>query len=131
MNRSEKIGFIAVVGCFIFATAISFYHKSYEGYLGLSVKEWNLIWSITENGFPVFLMILMSLLVSMFKIEFWLFALYFLLRMGYHISCYCGIYVMNKESWSEFWSIELQIFAFIITVCCAITLIHKLRSENT
>ena len=125
MNRLEKIGLIAVVGCFIFATAMSLYHISYDGLLGITKESWNLVWAITENGFPIFLLIILSLLISKFKYIFRLFAFYFIMRLGYHVCCYCSIYVMSEVSWIDFWSAELVIFSLIAAFSCLLTLKPK------
>jgi hypothetical protein len=109
MIRKDKIELIAIVTCLLCAVAMCFYNLSSDGFLGLSTKKWNLIWAISENVFPIFLCIGLSFYfegVIQFLLR-WLFVLYFAIRLIYHISCYCNIYMFSPKAWNIIWGIEL------------------------
>jgi len=100
---------ISVVLCLLFAIAISLYHVSYNGYLGLSDKVWGSVWAISENG----LALVMSFIVIMFShgtirlLFTWLFLPYFTLKLIYHFSCLSGIYLFSPQTWEYIWGIIL------------------------
>jgi hypothetical protein len=112
--KYDKIG---VIICLLFAIVISFYHLSYDGYLGLNDSQWGSIWAIAENGFSLTICILISLLSkgilkSIFK---YLFIPYFIIKLVYHFSCYSGIYLFSKNYWEWIWSI-ICIVCFIVSI---------------
>jgi len=105
----RRIETIAVVICLLFAIAISLYHVSYEGYLGLSNRFWGSLWAISENGLSLtlcFLVVIYSYGILQ-KLFTWLFIPYFSIKLIYHFSCYSKIYLINSEAWRYVWSIVL------------------------
>jgi hypothetical protein len=129
MKENRKhIELIAVVTCLVFAVAMSFYHLFSTESLGLSSKTWALIWAIIENGLPISICIVVSLLTTGFtKFIFkWLFPVYFFLRFFYHLSCYLGIYLISQQGWKWLYSIELVILIIVGLICC----VFYLRTEN-
>jgi hypothetical protein len=122
MRLNGKIELIAIAGCLLFAVAISLYHLSYPGFLGLSCKAWNLVWAIAENGFSLLLCTITAWLTtgSMRFMFTWIAAAYFPIKILYHISCYSGVYLFSKEGWECIWSIEVVLLLLIGLICCAI-----------
>jgi hypothetical protein len=102
-----EIGVISL--CLLFVTAISLYHISYNGYLGISENGWSTIWAVAENGFSLFLCVLVANAIqgTIRKLFNWIFVPYFALKLIYHVSCYSGIYLLSKEIWEFIWSFVL------------------------
>jgi len=105
----RKIETIAVVICLLFAIAISLYHVSYEGFLGLSDNFWGSLWAISENGLSLTLSFLVGIysygiLRNLFT---WVFVPYFTVKLVYHFSCYSEVYFMGSDSWRFVWSLIL------------------------
>ena len=126
LKKIDFIELIAVVSCLIFAAVISLYHLSYDGYCGLSETQWGTVWAISENGFSLVLCVFLSILsYGIMKILFkWVFIPYFILKLIYHFSCYSGIILLKKETWSVIWSVMLVILlAFGLFYC--VSLIRK------
>jgi hypothetical protein len=115
LKKIDMIEFIAIVICLIFAIAITLYHVSYSGYLGLSEKAWSLVWALSENGLSLTMCVIIGVYFSgtIGKLFRWLFIPYFSLKLIYHISCYSGIYLLSKGMWSNLWSAVL-VLIFIV-----------------
>ncbi len=126
MKKTDLIEIISVTLCLIFAIAISLYHVSFNGYLGLSDKFWGSLWAISENGFALTLSLIISFYFSgVMRVIFrYVFVPYFVLKLVYHFSCYSGIYLMNEKSWSNLWGVVLVIL-FIVGLGYCLILIHK------
>jgi len=122
MRRVETI---AVVICLLFAIAISLYHVSYEGYLGLSDKFWGSLWAISENGLSLTLCFLVAIYSYgiLQKLFTWLFIPYFSIKLVYHFSCYSKIYLVSSDVWRYVWSIVL-IFIILIGLIIVIKKRH-------
>ena len=104
----------------LFVTAMSLYHISYSGYLGLSDKAWNTVWAIAENGFCLTLCFLAGQLIGGgLKLLFnWLFIPYFTLKLMYHVSCYSGWHLFEVETWGHIWSVVLVIMIIGSLIFC-------------
>lgn len=119
MKRLETV---VIMICLLFVMAISLYHVSSDGYLGLSEKSWYYVWIISENGLLLtmsFLMLLYSTCVIR-KMFSYLFIPYFSLKLIYHFTCIAGIYVLSPAVWESVWVIILILLViaaliFIIT----------------
>jgi hypothetical protein len=124
VRKIKNIELIAIVSCLIFAVAISLYHLSYGGYLGLSLNAWYLIWALAENGFSLSLCaIIGSLTTGLLQFIFrWLFVPYFAIKLLYHISVYGQVYIISGSAWNWLWSFELVILILVGLFCCVIYL---------
>lgn len=117
---------IAIIFSLLFIIAISLYHISYEGYLGLSQRFWESVWAISNNG----ILLTMSFLVVLYSwgvirlLFTWVFIPYFLIKLIYQFSVYSEIYVFSPKTWEYIWSITL---VFIIMTSLLITL-TKIRN---
>ncbi len=126
MRKIDLIEIVPVALCMLFAIAISLYHVSFDGFLGLSKHFWGATWAISENGFALMLCWLLSLHVTdiMRAIFKYVFIPYFTLKLIYHFSCYSGIYFLAKETWVFIWSVACICLLISCLVYCLI-LIHK------
>jgi hypothetical protein len=120
MKKLNMIELISYVISLLFALAISLYHVSYDGYLGLSESTWGSVWALSENGFSLTLCVIVFLftfgiLRSLFK---YVFIPYFTLKLIYHISCYSGIYICSPDTWIYIWS-SVCVLLFI----CGLTIL--------
>lgn len=112
---------IAVVFSLLFMIAISLYHVSYDGYLGLSQRFWESLWAISNNG----IMLSMSFLVYLYSfgplrsVMLFIFMPYFTLKLIYQFSVYSEIYIVSPSVWEKIWSFAL---VFIIIASLIITL---------
>ncbi len=106
---------VVIVICLIFIIAMSFYHISFNGYLGIGEKTWDVIWAFSENGLLLFMSYLISMLTAgVLRMFFqWIFIPYFSLKLIYHLSCYSGIYLFSPQVWGNIWSVVL-VFIFLI-----------------
>jgi hypothetical protein len=105
---------------------MSMFNLSYEGYCGLSQKTWNVIWSFTENGFALFILILIAnLTVSSLSIFIQFVPIpYFIIKLIYHTSCYAGLHLLSSDLWQSAWSYIL-IIQIIVGIGFYLTLIHS------
>lgn len=126
MKKYDMIEIIAVSVCLLFAIVISLYHLSFDGYLGLNRKAWNVIWAFAENGFAFTLSIIISLyLTSLLRLIFrYVFAPYFGIKLIYHFTCLSGIVIFPASVWTVIWSVILVLF-FIISLIYVLVLIRK------
>ena len=106
VQKIDWLEILIVALCIIFATTISLYHISYDGYLKLSSSEWNIVWAISENSITVIMSFLLVIFTAgAMKVLFkWLFVPYFIVKLTYHISCFAQIYLWSKEKWEIIWS---------------------------
>lgn len=113
---------LIIVGCLLFTIAISLYHLSFDGYLGLSATFWDAEWSIAENGLLLFLSFIVLLLTSgIIKNAFrYVLMPYFALKLVYQFSCYSGIYFWSTQVWENIWSCVLIIQIVLGIVYCLI-----------
>ena len=109
MKKIDMIEIITVVTCLLFAIAISLYHISYPGYLGLSEKAWSIVWVFAENGLSLAMSVIIA--ISFFgiikKMFTWLFIPYFSLKLIYHFTVYSGVYMISPKAWENIWSAVL------------------------
>jgi hypothetical protein len=126
MKKTDLIEIVPVAVCLLFAIAISLYHVSFEGYLGLSLKFWRSVWAISENGFSLALCVLVLIYSSgiLNKLIKFVFIPYFALKLIYHLSCYSGIYLFSVDTWESIWSYVLVIL-FIVSLVYCLILIRK------
>ena len=126
MRRYDMIEVYSVAICMTFAVAISLYHVSFDGYLGLSDKFWGAVWAISENGFAMFLCILISTYFSgtIQKIFRYVFVPYFALKLIYHFSCYSGIYITSERAWESLW-IVVVVLLFVVSLIYCLFLIRR------
>lgn len=126
MKKTDLIEIIPVAVCLLFAIAISLYHVSYEGYLGLPLKFWRATWAISENGFALVLCFIISLnTIGVMQMIFrWVFMPYFILKLIYHLSCYSGVYLFSVDTWENIWSVIL-VMLFIVSLVYCLILIRK------
>ena len=126
MKKIDMIEIVPVALCLLFAIAISLYHVSFDGYLGLSEKFWSAVWAISENGFSLVLCFIVSLYsIGATKILFqYVFLPYFGLKLVYHFSCYSGLYLLPENTWVSIWSIVL-VLLFIASLGYCLILIRK------
>jgi hypothetical protein len=105
MTRNNAFLEIVIVTlCIVSSILLSFYHMSYDGYLGISGKTWDILWAISENA----LALISSIIIFLFtygaiKKLFLFFIPYFIVRLIYHISCYSGIYLFSRKKWELIW----------------------------
>jgi hypothetical protein len=120
MERNKLIELIAIVTAIIFAVAMSFYHLFSTESTFLTREGWTLVWAIVENGLPISLCVIISLLTigSVRFIFRWLFPTYFLVRFIYHLSCYLQIFVVSDKVWNWIWSIEMFALIAISFIIC-------------
>jgi len=106
MKKIDMIEKIIVAICSFFIIALTLYHISYDGYLGVSEKTWGLIWSVSENGLLLTLSFVICIAFSGIIRTFftYIFIPYFIIKLIYQISCYSGIYIVSKKTWDNIWS---------------------------
>jgi len=99
-----------------FAIAISLYHVSHEGYLGLTDAQWGSVWAISENGLSLSLCFIISVYSCgvLRIISKYVLIPYFIIKLIYHFSCYSGIILLSEEIWGVIWS---YILVSLLTVC--------------
>ena len=126
MKRISLIEIVPIVLCLLFAIAISLYHVSFDGYMGLSEKFWGTIWAVAENGFSLLLcgIVIINTSGMIAKMFQWVFVPYFILKLIYHISCYSGLYLFSVDTWEAVWSSVLVIL-FVIALIYTLILIRK------
>lgn len=126
MRKIDLIEIVPIALCMLFAIAISLYHVSFEGYLGLSERTWGAVWAIAENGFSIMLCWMISIYaIGVTRLLFrWVFIPYFILKLIYHFSCYSSIYLLAKESWRNIWSV-LCVCLLIVSIVYCLILIKK------
>jgi|WetSurMetagenome_2_1015567.scaffolds.fasta_scaffold372131_2 hypothetical protein len=101
-SREFYIVFISL----LLLIVISLYHISREGFLGLSVAKWSVVWVICENG----ILLLFSILGGIYflglirKIFRWVFTPYFIVKLVYQFSCFAGVYIFSSATWEVIWS---------------------------
>jgi hypothetical protein len=126
MKKTDLIEIVPVAVCLLFAIAISLYHVSFEGYLGLSLKSWQSVWAVSENGFSLALcgLVLIYSTGVLNKLIKFVFIPYFALKLIYHFSCYSGVYLWSTGTWESIWSYVLVIL-FIVSLVYCFVLIRK------
>lgn len=119
-KKIDWFEFTVISICLLFATAISLYHISFDGYLGLTEAQWSTVWAVAENGFSLFLCYLVAQSTAgIIKVLFnWLFIPYFALKLVYHVSCYSGIYLLSKDIWEIIWSFILALMIITNLILC-------------
>lgn len=123
MKRLETI---AVIFSLLFMIAISLYHVSYEGFLGLTNRFWESLWAVSNNG----ILLTMSFMIILYSwgvirlLFTWVFIPYFVLKLIYQFSVYSEVYLMSPKAWENVWSFAL---VFIIISALFITL-TKIRN---
>ena len=122
----KRLELIAVMGCLLFAIAISSYHISFDGYLGIGERTWGLIWAIGENGFALSLcgLVLVYSVGWISRLMKFVFIPYFAFKLIYHISCYSGVYLFSPHTWETIWSYVL-VLLFIVSISYCLILIRK------
>jgi len=115
VKKVDWIELVFVVICLIFAIAISFYHMSYDGYLGINNDQWDTIWAISENALSLSMCVLIFLIAyGVLRVLFkWVFMPYFILKLIYHVSCYAKIYLCSENRWENIWSFVCVILIMI------------------
>jgi hypothetical protein len=109
-KKFDLIETLTVSSCLLFTIAISLYHLSHEGYLGLSEKQWGVVWSISEEGLTLTLCTVIFLFATGFiKWFFGGLLVYLGIKIIYHVSCFSGIYLFPKFTWENVWSIILVV----------------------
>ena len=122
----KRIETIAIVFSLLFMIAISLYHVSFDGFLGLSNLFWESVWAISNNG----ILLMMSFLVMLYSwgiirlLMTWVFIPYFCVKLIYQFSVYSEIYLLSPGTWEIIWSFAL---VFIIISALFITL-TKIRN---
>lgn len=108
-KKVDLLEVLIIVGCLLFMVAISLYHLSFNGYLGLSATFWDMEWSVAENGLFLFLTWIISILTFEVVRNVFRYILmpYFFLKLVYQFSCYSGIYLFSKQTWESIWSVIL------------------------
>jgi len=125
MKKIDSIEILMVSFCLLFTVLISLYHLSFEGYLGLTEKQWAVVWAISEEGLTFTLCTIIFLFATRFiKWFFGGLLTYLGLKIIYHISCFGSFYLFSKETWVELWSIVLVILLIFI-LCYCLHLIKK------
>jgi hypothetical protein len=122
----RKVETIAVVFSLLFMIAISLYHVSCDGFLGLSNLFWESLWAMSNNG----LMLTMSFLIMLYSwgvlrlLIIWVFIPYFTIKLIYQFSVYSEVYLISPKAWEGVWSFTL---VFVIIAALFITL-TKIRN---
>lgn len=117
----KRIETIAIVFSLLFMIAISLYHVSYDGFLGLSNLFWESVWAISNNG----ILLMMAFLVMLYSwgiirlLMAWVFMPYFFVKLIYQFSVYSEIYFVSPTAWEYVWS---GVFVLTIIVTLVITL---------
>ena len=126
MRKVNMIELIQVVSILLFVILISIYHISFDGYLGISEKNWAVVWAIAENGLLLTLsFIVVSRSIGIVRIICrWILTPYFILKLIYHLSCFSGIYLFSIKTWMNFWSFVL-VGLIITTLIACINLIYR------
>ena len=126
MKKVNMIELIQTVILLLFLIVISIYHISYDNYLGISEKNWSVIWAVAENGLLLTLVIIVnSLITGVVKIVCkWVLIPYFILKLVYHISCYSGFYLVSPRFWEIVWTLAL-IELIVIGLIYCVYLINK------
>jgi|WetSurMetagenome_2_1015567.scaffolds.fasta_scaffold00103_63 hypothetical protein len=125
LKKIDWIEFTGVVICLLFAIVISLYHISFEGYLGLTNRQWGGVWAIAENGFALTLIVLGIMYFQGYLRKIcYVFVPYFILKLIYHFSCYSGIHLLAQKSWERLWSIACVIL-FIVGFAYCLIIIRK------
>lgn len=126
MKKIDVIEVCSIVTCLMFVIAISLYHVSYDGYLGLKERTWSVVWAVSENGFALALCVIVGfhsygVVRRMFR---YVLIPYFVLKLAYHVSCYSGLYLMSKKEWEGLWSYMLVALIILCLAYC-LNLIKK------
>jgi len=104
MNKIKKnmVENIALIMSGLFIVAVSLYHISFEGFMGLTKKAWYCIWDLSETGLLLAMcLIITSSCTGFVKMLFgWPVMFYLIFRTFYYLSCHSGIYVMTTNNWS-------------------------------
>lgn len=122
----KRIETIAIVFSLLFMIAISLYHVSYKGFLGLSQIFWESVWAVSNNG----ILLMMSFLVMLYSwgvirlLMTWVFIPYFLVKLIYQFSVYSEIYFVSPELWEYIWS-GMLVFIFITSLVITLTKIRN------
>jgi hypothetical protein len=110
-KKVDMAELITIIISLLFVVVMSLYNLSHAGYLGLSERLWKFVWVIAENGFLIMLCAMIGLMTfGVLKYLFHVvFIPYFFLRLIYHTSCYCGVYIVSAEVWEKMWSVVLVV----------------------
>lgn len=103
------IGNISISVTLICTIALSLYHNSYEGFLGLTVVGWNIVWSIAVNFITLSLIVFAMTKAERFERLFlgWVFIPYFIVKFIYDISAYGQIHIFKQNLWNFAWDVLL------------------------
>lgn len=125
LKGTNIVDVIVVMACSLFAIAISAYHLSFNGYLGLGTKQWEIVYILSENSFSLLMCFVIIIGFSgIIRKVFYIFVGYFIVKLIYHFSCYSGIYLFSPKTWDDIWSVIL-VFFIIIGCLCVIQLIRR------
>ena len=127
VKKIDWFEIITVSACLLFAVAISLYHLSYEGYLGLTESQWGTVWAISENGIAITFCIILGITsYGILKVLMrYLFVPYFALKLIYHFSCFSGVVLLAQGTWELIWSSILVLLLIVCLVYCLILIRRK------
>jgi len=121
-----KLETIAIVFSLLFMIAISLYHVSYDGYLGMSLKFWESVWVISNNG----ILLTMSFVTFLYSfgllrsLILYVFMPYFVLKLVYQFSVYSEIYIFHPLVWEKIWSLALV----LLIIASLIIILTKIKN---
>jgi len=106
------------VVCILFLIAMSPFHISYDGYLGLTKTQWETIWAISINGFTLIILILVANLTAGQLSLFFKVVLipYFCVKLVYDFSVFSGVYIISPQWWEDVWSSILPVLVVIYLI---------------
>jgi len=116
VKKVDILEFLVVILSLLFIFVISAYHLSYNGFEGLTTKQWNVIWAIAENSISLLMASLVSIYsgVGTIRLLFkWIFIPYFIIKLIYHYSAFGQIYIISEKWWENIWSF---ICTFLLTI---------------
>jgi hypothetical protein len=132
VKRLKLFDVICVIIPLLFVVTISYYHISYDGYLGLSSKQWGIDWALSENCLLLFTVVIIGYLSK--KIVRWIYwgllAPLFFIKLIYHLSCYSGLILLTPDIWEEFWSMVCFIFEYFALFVLSMVVIVKLSQKS-
>ena len=126
LKNLDLFEILVKVICLCFVLSMSLFHISYDGYLGMTQKTWNIIWAISIDGFTLTLIIIIANLTSDSLSSFFnqILIPYFVLKLVYDFSVFSSIYLISPERWEIIWSWILPVL-IVLSSLRWLYLIHK------
>jgi len=99
----KRLEIIAICLTLLSSMALSFYHISKDGFLGLTAIGWAVVWSVAVNILSISFVLYIITKESGLMRKFWgaTFLPYFFVKLVYDISAYGHIYILPLQWWNR------------------------------